>query len=391
MPRPVHINGLGLSCALGRGLAPSLEALRAGRRRTRALELQGYSEPVRMPYYALAPSTGSGQAPDEGDLFATGRFLALVPEAAEEALAQAGLDPGQRGRTGIFVGSTAFGVSRAEGEYLELLAVDPRAAFALPRVGFQEIADRLREALGLGGPDFTFNTACTASANALLAAQRMVSLGRLDTALVLGLELANRTTLTGFSGLQLVAQELKPFDAGRSGIVLGEGLGAAVLSARPGPLGLRLAGGASNSDPFSVTTANPDGSSIAALQRTVLGLTGLRPQDVRAIKAHGTASPMNDAGEAAGLRQAFDPLPPVLALKPFLGHTLGACGIIELALLGGALSQGWLPATAGFSVEDPALGLRPLLKEAPAPAGAYLCNYFGFGGSNTSLVLEKLA
>lgn len=383
MPRPVQLLGLGLSCALGRGLTPSLEALRAGQRRTRTLELEGYGEAVRMPYYALAGETG--------DLFATDRFLDLIPEAAEEALAQAGLGQEARRRMGIFVGSTAFGVSRAESEYLEILAREPGAAFALPRVGFQEIADRLRETLGLGGPDFTFNTACTASANALLAAQRMISLGRLDTALVLGLELANRTTLTGFSGLQLVSGELKPFDAGRDGIVLGEGLGAAVLSAQAGPLGLRLAGGASNSDPFSVTTANPDGGSIAALQRRVLDLTGLRPQDVRAIKAHGTASPLNDAGEAAGLRGVFDPLPPVLALKPFLGHTLGACGIIELALLGGALAQGWLPASAGFSVEDPALGVRPLLKEALAPVGAYLCNYFGFGGSNTSLVLEKLA
>ena len=380
-PRPAHIVGLGLSCALGRGLQPSLKALRAGQRRTRTLELRGYSEPVRMPYYAMAGE------PD--DLFAIERFLALIPEAAAEALAQAGLAPDALKRCGIFVGSTAFGVSRAEGEYLEVLGRDPTAAFALPRVGFQEISERLRTACGVGGPDFTFNTACTASANALLAAQRLISLGALDHALVLGLELANRTTLTGFSGLQLVAAELKPFDAQRSGIVLGEGLGAAVLSSSPGSLGLRLAGGASNSDTFSVTTANPDGSSIAALQRTVLRLCGLQAGQVRAIKAHGTASPLNDAGEAAGLRQAFDPLPPVLALKPYLGHTLGACGIIELALLAGALEQGWMPATAGFSQADPALGLTPLLQEAPAPDGAYLLNYFGFGGSNTALVLEK--
>ena len=383
MPRPVHIAGLGLSCALGRGMQASLGALRAGRRNTRPLSLDGYSEPVCMPYYAMADA--------QGDLFDPERFLTLIPEAAAEALAQAGLKPAELGRCGIFVGSTAFGVSRAEGEYLQVLAQDPSAAFALPRVGFEEIALRLREALGLGGPDFVFNTACTASANALLAAQRLISLGRLDTALVLGLELANRTTLTGFSGLQLVAPELKPFDAGRAGIVLGEGLGAAVLSSRPGPLGLRLGGGASNSDTFSVTTANPDGSSIAALQRSVLRLTGVAPDQVRAIKAHGTASPMNDAGEAAGLRAAFQPLPPILALKPFLGHTLGACGIIELALLGGALSQGWLPATAGFEREDPALGLTPLLAEAEARPGAYLLNYFGFGGNNTALLLEKAA
>ncbi|HXC64695.1 MAG TPA: beta-ketoacyl synthase N-terminal-like domain-containing protein, partial [bacterium] len=278
MARPVYIAGLGLSCALGRGLDASLAELRRGRRNTVPMELGGYSEAVRMPYYALAPSTGSGQAPLAGpgqaagdaDLFDTGRFLRLIPEAAAEALGQAGLPPDQRRGMAILVGSTAFGVSRAEGEYLEVLAREPGAAFALPRVGFSEITERLREAFGLEGRDYAFNTACTASANALLAAQRLISLGRVEHALVLGLELANRTTITGFSGLQLLAQELRPFDADRTGIVLGEGLGAVVLSAKPGGLGLRLAGGASNSDTFSVTTANPDGGSIAALQRAVL-------------------------------------------------------------------------------------------------------------------------
>jgi 3-oxoacyl-[acyl-carrier-protein] synthase-1 len=381
--RLVHVIGLGLSCALGRGLDGCVRNLRQGQRNTVPVELGGYSESVSMPYYALA-----GEA---GGLFDTGRFLRLIPEAAAEALSQAGLGAAERRTMAVCVGSTAFGVSRAEGEYLEVLAREPGAAFALPRVGFSEITDRLREAFGLEGRDFAFNTACTASANALLAAQRLISLGRAEHALVLGLELANRTTITGFSGLQLLSTELRPFDAARNGIVLGEGLGAVVLSAHPGGLGLRLSGGASNSDTFSVTTANPDGSSITALQRTVLERAGLRPGQVRAIKAHGTASPMNDSGEAAGLRQVFDPLPPLLALKPYLGHTLGACGTIELALLGGCLGQGFLPATLGFSRADPALGVSPLVQEAPAPAGHYLLNYFGFGGSNTALLLEKTA
>ena len=383
MPREVHIVGLGLSCALGRGLAACVQALREGRRNTVPVELGGFSEPVRMPYYAL-PGEG-------GDLFNTGRFLRLIPEAAAEALDQSGLAGGRRRGMAVFVGSTAFGVSRAEGEYLDVLASRPGAAFALPRVGFQEISERLRQAFGLEGADYAFNTACTASANALLAAGRMISLGRAEHALVLGLELANRTTIAGFSGLQLLSQELKPFDAARDGIVLGEGLGAVVLSAQDGGLGLRLGCGISNSDTFSVTTANPDGSSIAALQRMLLSRSGLAPGDIRAVKAHGTASPMNDSGEAAGLRQVFDPMPSLLALKPYLGHTLGACGAIDLALLGGCLRQGFMPATLGFSQDDPLLGLRPLTVETPARTGPYLLNYFGFGGNNTALLLEKTA
>jgi 3-oxoacyl-[acyl-carrier-protein] synthase I len=382
-PRAVYINGLGLSCALGRGVDACMRSLAAGLINTVPLALDGYSEPVRMRYYALPG--------EEGALFDTGRFLGLLPEAAAEALEQAGVDRETRRRLPLFVGSTAFGVSRAEGEYLELLAREPGASFALGRVGFQEVRERLAETLGIGGPDYVFNTACTASANALLAAQRLISLGSMDQALVVGLEFANRTTLTGFSGLQLLAAELKPFDAGRDGIVLGEGLGAALLSARPGGLGLVLAGGASNCDTYSVTSANPDGSSIAALLRAVLAQSGLAPDRVLGIKAHGTASPQNDTSEAAGLRSVFSAMPPLTALKPYLGHTLGACGSIELALFGSALSRGFLPPVPGFQQADPALGVRPLTAEVPAPAGHYLLNYFGFGGNNTALLLEKRA
>ena len=84
-------------------------------------------------------------------------------------------------------------------------------------------------------------------------------------------------------------------------------------------------------------------------------------------------------------------MPPLTALKPYLGHTLGACGSIELALFGSALSRGFLPPVPGFKQADPALGVQPLTAQAPAPAGHYLLNYFGFGGNNTALLLEKRA
>jgi len=385
-PRAVYVNGLGLSCALGRGVDACVRAMNDGPIRTIPLSLSGFNEPVRMPYYAMA----GGDA--DQSLFDAGRFARLLPEAAAEALEQAGLASEARRGLPLFVGSTSFEVSSAEAEYLDLLAREPGSAFALPYVGFQQAGECLRESLALAvGRDFAFNTACTASANALLAAQRMISLGVLDRALVVGVEFANRTTLAGFSGLQLLADELRPFDVMRQGIVLGEGLGAALLSARPGGLGLVLAGGASNSDTFSVTSANPDGSSISALLRAVLGQAGLAPDQVRGIKTHGTASPQNDLGEAAGLRQVFGAMPPLTALKPYLGHTLGACGVIEMALFASALGQGHLPPVPGFSREDPALGVRPLTADAPAPPGHYLLNYFGFGGNNTALLLEKTA
>ena len=130
----------------------------------------------------------------------------------------------------------------------------------MPLCGYQDIAAIPQQTLGCKGDTYTYNTACTASANALLGALRMIELGWYRHALVVGAELANRTTLAGFSGLQIVAETLQPFDAARKGIVLGEGIGAVLLSAEMDSTNrLRVSGGASNCDTWSVTTANTDG------------------------------------------------------------------------------------------------------------------------------------
>jgi 3-oxoacyl-[acyl-carrier-protein] synthase-1 len=146
-------------------------------------------------------------------------------------------------------------------------------------------------------------------------------------------------------------------------------------------------GGASNFDPFGVTAANPDGGTVASVQLAALADAGLAPRDVRAIKTHGTSSPLNDAGEAAGIRSAFGTPPPLCGLKAYVGHTLGACGALELALFGAALHRGFVPATAGFEEFDPELGVRPTTSALAAERGAYLLDYFGFGGSNAALVM----
>ena len=375
----MRIAGSALACALGSSLEECVQGLSQGLVRTVPLTLEGLEEPVRMPYYRI---------PDPAaDIFDPARLEALLPPLAEQALRAAGLGAAQLRSLPVFVGSSAFSVTRSEALYADELAQGAIYPCALPLVDFQHLATLLKRSLGVGGESYAYNTACSAGANALLGASRMLALGRHRHALVIGMELANRTTLAGFSGLQLVAPSLKPFDRQRSGIVLGEGLSAVVLSADAGP-GLRFLGGATNCDTYSVTTANPDGSSIAAVQAEALRLSGVAKEKVVAIKAHGTASPMNDQGEAAGILRLFPKPPPIFAFKSYTGHTLGACGVNELVLTAAALLQGFLPATPGFEEEDPALKLGPLRAKLAAPKGPMVLNYFGFGGNNTSLVVE---
>ncbi|MBK8180445.1 MAG: hypothetical protein IPK67_16440 [Planctomycetes bacterium] len=371
----IHVRGVGLDCALGRDAKSCVDALAQGRVNTVEVELEGLLEPLRIHYYRIA---------DGGVLFDPERFRPLITRVAREALDGADLSAAERRELPLFLGSSSFSFGRSE------IEEESRGDHAhKPLLGFEHLARIVQEELDCGAEVFGLNTACTAAANALMVASRMLRLGIHRHALVLGVELANHTTLTGFSGLQLTASSVRPFDRRRAGIVLGEGIGAVVLSLDPGPGRIRLRAGACNGDAFSVTAANPDGSTIAFVQAQALAQAGVDPAQVRGIKTHGTASPMNDIGEAAGIRRLFPSPPPICALKPYLGHTLGACGVNELVLFAGALERGFFPATPGFEEADPELGLAPERSAREALPGSYLLNYFGFGGNNASLVVER--
>jgi len=379
-----YLRGVGLCCALGRDAPGAVSALlRGDPAQVYRQPLDELAEPLETSYYRI---------PDEAELFDPGRFERLLPPVIEAAVSQAGLSAAERRALPVFVGSSCFSVGLAEARYAAALKQASPAALPMPACDYDYPATLARRALGGGGEGYSYNTACTASANALVAAVRMLALGWYPHALVVGAELANRTTLAGFSGLQIIADRVRPFDAERRGLVLGEGIGAVLLSAerQPGDR-IRLLGGVNNCDTYSVTTANMDGLSVAAALHGTLAQAGIEPRQVRGIKAHGTGTPTGDGAEAAGMRQVFAALPPVSALKPYLGHTLGACGVIELILFAGALQRGYMPGLPESEAPDPKALVQSLAAPSPAEDGHYLLSQFGFGGSNTVLALERLA
>jgi 3-oxoacyl-[acyl-carrier-protein] synthase-1 len=355
-----------------------VERLLAGSHVPESVRVEGLAEAVDVAYYRI---------PDGAPLFDPGRFGRLLPAVVQAALAEAGLSAAERRALPVYLGSSCFSIALSESTYGAALADGAADAFPMPHCGYGYLAELARRAAGAEGPSFTYNTACTSSANALLGATRALSLGRHRHALVVGAELANRTTLAGFSGMQLLADRPWPFALERRGMVLGEGISAVLLSAEPRSGEYLLHGGANNCDSHSVTVADPAGAAVAAVLRRALETTGTR--ELRGIRAHGTASEGGDAAEAAGLRQVFGEMPPLSTLKPSLGHTLGACGVNELVLYQGALQRGSLPASADAGTLDPVLGVQALTQKTEARSGRYLLNHFGFGGNNTVLVLER--
>jgi 3-oxoacyl-[acyl-carrier-protein] synthase-1 len=320
------------------------------------------------------------------------RIYRVLETVIARALDAAELTQAERRATGLFIGSSSFDISSSEARYRRELDSDANAIPLSSSSSLGNLAVALRERFDFRGPDYSFNTACTASANALVYADAMVRAGRLEHALVVGAELFNVLTALGFHGLQLLAPgNMKPFDRARNGLVLGEGCSAVVI----GPQARRdrsmyLRGSANVCDTHSISAANPDGSSIANVIAEALRSAALSPDDIAAIKVHGTASLLNDEAEAAGMKRVFSDIPPLSALKPYIGHTLGACGLNELVLFCGAAEQGFLIGTPGICAGDSDLGITLNQTATDLAPGNYMLNYFGFGGSNTSLVIGSV-
>lgn len=338
---------------------------------------------TEIPYLLLADSPRTN--PEQ-------RLYAVLEQIVGDALEAAGCGA-ERGGTGLFLGSSSMDISVSEAKFMRELQGSENALAMDGYSSMANLARHIKTAFRLDGPEYTFNTACTGSANALMAASNMVATGKLDRALVVGVELFNVVSATGFQGLELFAPRLmRPFDRDRQGLTFGEGCSALVVSGQSRPGGsFRVCGAATMCDTYAMSATNPDGSTVAATIRRALSDAGVTPGDIDAIKVHGTASLHNDEAEAAGMHRVFHDMPPACALKPYTGHTLGACGLNELLLFCGAAGRGFLPGTPGIATERTAdLGVSLTQDAEPLDPGVFLLNYFGFGGNNTSLVLSNL-
>lgn len=381
----VYIRGCGVVSAVGSRQQAMADACRRGQAKPSATMLL-HSCDHPLPFYAISGET---------DVISSLHLYRHIDRAVDSALHDAALTPQEIAQLPLFVGSTACDISALEVHYQQALHHNIHAV-PLYRSGFGVLAGYVIDRLKSSGQEFTFNTACSSSANALLMATRMIEHGRIDTALVLGVETRNQMSLQGFSAMMLLSPHgSRPFDNSRNGTVLGEGVGAIILSRHP-PTASEYAayppyycvGGANLTDSINVTSSSA--AMVAAVIQQTLDAANLAPRHIDVIKAHGTSTPANDSAEAQGIRQLFGGSPPpVTSLKPYIGHTLGACGVMEAILLLACVKENFIPATPGFTTLDATCGIRPLTQAIPLVGGNILLNYFGFGGNNTSLIFSN--
>ncbi len=317
--------------------------------------------------------------------------LHYLEEVIQKAIDKLSLNSDDLSRCGLFVGSASndLSLSLPLGRNYDNSQADN---IDCERIGNGYYADYLTSRFGLNGFSLTYNTACTSSANAVIDAASMLESGVIDYALVVGFEMFAPISFEGFVAMQLLSPaKIAPFDKERAGIVLGEAISALFLSRDDVASSSWLFhSGDSRCEIESVTGANPDGSGISAVISAALTKADVKASDINAVKAHGTASALNDLAEINGMKQVFDTAPDFFSLKPYIGHTLGSCGSSELLLMMECVDAGFLPGTPNFINRDEVLEWIPLQEKRSCEDGIFMLNYFGFGGNNTSLIIEKI-
>lgn len=391
MADKIYFNGIGLASALGASVQAVLTSIQQKNCVPSVMDVAKNEQSYDIPYHLIAESP-LDLGPD--------RQYQVIDRVIEDALADAGLTTQDLTSMGLFVGSTAFDIFAVEQslqtQNSEENSQQPQTELSDDTIlssirSYQSMSERIVEKYSMKGPVYTFNTACSSAANALMYAADLVRRGDIERAIVLGAEFYNETTVCGFSGLELISQKgMRPFDKNRDGLILGEACGAVIISREKASHNFGFVSAANVADNYSITACNPDGSTIEEAIKLALKQAEIKPEDIRMVKAHGTASLSNDESEAAGLQRVFSNIPPVACIKPYLGHTLGACGIVELVVLLQSLLNEQVLSPLHETDVDETFNLAFVDDTYVFEPGYFLLNYFGFGGNNTAVVISNV-
>ena len=409
MKRKVVITGMGAVTPIGNTAADSWAAARQGV--CGIAPITHYDTSAQKAKLAgevkdLDPSLWV----DKREMRKMDRVTQLAMVAAAQAMADSGLNMENEdaARCGVIVSSGIGGLSTIESEHSRGLekGFDRVSPHFIPMVITNMSAGHIAIRYGFKGMCSCPVTACASGSNAIGDAFRQIRDGYADVMLCGGTE-ASITPLGigGFTSLKALhtgTDPLRasiPFDAERSGFVMGEGAGILILEeyehakARGAKIYAELAGYAANCDAHHITAPAPGGEGAARCMTLAMADAGVAPQEVGYINAHGTSTPMNDSCETAAIKAAFGAQAGKLAVsstKSMTGHLLGASGAVEAIFTALAVRDDFVPATIGYKVADPACDLDIVPNNGrEMHLTAALSNSLGFGGHNACLVFKK--
>ena len=414
MKRRVAVTGLGIVSCLGHSYVDVIKRLRSGESGVR-----GVPEWSQFGIRSLVAGTLEGvdakrrTAPISKELLLGMSDAALYCSlSALDAVADAGLTEKelQSVRVGCIVGSGTGSVvsvyNAAKLAYSgQARRIDP---FAILRCMSSSPSAAVANLLKVHGPSYSISAACATSAHNVGHAFSLIRSGVLDAAVAGGGEEVNELIAACFEGQRMTLSTgcndkpeaaSRPFDASRDGFVLSGGGGIVVLEemgraeARGAKVRAEIIGYGATSDGYHMVAPSPDGMQAAACMRMAIDDAGIRPEEIDYINAHGTSTVAGDNAEVQAMHLVFgDRVPSFSSTKSMTGHAIGAAGVHELVYCIGMLEQGFLAPSINVDKLEPAFeGLALITESVNCGPTTVLTNNFGFGGTNASLVLRRVA
>ncbi len=336
----------------------------------------------------------------------TDPFMQYAYIAAEEALAMSKVEI-EPTRTGIVMGTALNGIATTAYTQEALTGaahkkVGPRF---IPKILGNIAATHIAIMHNIQGPSFTVNTACSSGGDAIYTAAMLIQAGKADTMVAVGAEsvlcpiviysLANAKALSRNNENAETAS--RPFDATRDGFVMGEGGGALVLETeehalkRGAKIICELKGCGNTSDAYHITAPHPEGDGAIRAMKCALEESGISPEDIGYINAHGTATHKGDVVEGVAINSVFGEYKPyVSSTKGATGHMMGAGGITECITCIKAVTEGVIPHTLNLKNVDEEIDLNLVMGEPLKKDINYaMSNSLGFGGQNSSVIVGK--
>jgi 3-oxoacyl-[acyl-carrier-protein] synthase II len=342
------------------------------------------------------------------------RYAHYAMGAAKISIADSGidLDKVDKKRFGVLIGSGVGGLEAVEESCRVLTTKGAKriSPFLLPSIIGNTAGSMVAIQLGAKGPNFGVVSACATGTHAIGEALKYIQYGESDILLAGGTE-ASLTPLgfAGFSSMRAMCTNSndnpktasKPFDADRSGFVMGEGAGVLVLEseehaiARGATIYCELAGYAATCDAHHITAPHPEGEGMADCLTDAMASAGVSPEQVQYINAHGTSTPLNDKFETLAYKRVFGDHAPKIKIsstKGATGHLLGAAGGVEAAIVCKAIQTGVAPPTINYVTPDPECDLDYVPNVAhtfDSPLEVAITDNLGFGGHNAALVFKR--
>lgn len=409
--RRVVVTGIGLLSPLGTDVASTWQRLVAGESGIGTIDhfdTAGLSTQIAglVPQFDLDAYFSSKEA-RKMDVFIQYGMVAGIQAIRDAGIADAGIDPS---RIGVAVGSGIGGLTGIEENHRKMLEGGPRrvSPFFVPGNIINMISGNLSIQYGFTGPNFALVTACTTGAHSIGIAAQQIMYGNAEVMVAGGAEKASSPLgMSGFAAARALStrndepgRASRPWDRDRDGFVLADGAGVVVLEeyeharARGAQMYAELVGFGMSGDAYHITGTPPDGAGAALAMRNALRDAALNTDQVGYINAHGTSTKIGDLAELAAVRQVFGEQANQLAMsstKSMTGHMLGAAGAAEAIFTMLALRDGVLPPTINLDNPDEGCDLNFVAHTAQQKPIEYaLSNSFGFGGTNSSLLLRKV-